>query len=239
MKNLKLKAVITTINKPNQVYANLSSELGESEVIIIGDAKTPKEWECITGFISLDGQNKLFKVFSEKLPINHYSRKNIGYLMAIAERAEAIYETDDDTFLRNGKIIQDFVEEYLYVEENEWINVYKYFTNRNIWPRGLPLRKIESTPLPKFQYSSNEVAITQFLVDGDPDVDAIYRMIGTLPFYFEESKKISLRLIRGAKCPYNSQNTIHFPVAYPFLYLPAYVSFRMTDIWRSIISQTY
>ena len=38
-------------------------------------------------------------------------------------------------------------------------------------------------------------------------------------------------------CPFNSQSTWWFPVAYPLMYLPSRVSFRMTDIWRGFVAQ--
>jgi len=47
----------------------------------------------------------------------------------------------------------------------------------------------------------------------------------------------SVCLPAGAWCPFNSQSTWWFPIAYPLLYLPSFVSFRMTDIWRSFIAQ--
>jgi hypothetical protein len=44
-------------------------------------------------------------------------------------------------------------------------------------------------------------------------------------------------LARGAFCPFNSQNTVWWPDAYPLLYLPSFVTFRVTDIWRSLVAQ--
>ena len=41
----------------------------------------------------------------------------------------------------------------------------------------------------------------------------------------------------GAWCPFNSQNTTFFEDVFPLLYLPAWCSFRMTDIWRSFVAQ--
>ena len=35
----------------------------------------------------------------------------------------------------------------------------------------------------------------------------------------------------------NSQNTTWWADAFPLLYLPAYCSFRMTDIWRGFVAQ--
>jgi hypothetical protein len=50
-------------------------------------------------------------------------------------------------------------------------------------------------------------------------------------------KRANVVLLPGTYCPFNSQNTIWWPEAYPLLYLPSYVSFRMTDIWRSFVAQ--
>jgi hypothetical protein len=47
----------------------------------------------------------------------------------------------------------------------------------------------------------------------------------------------SVHLAEGAWCPFNSQDTWWFPAAYPLMYLPSLVSFRMTDIWRSFVAQ--
>ena len=41
----------------------------------------------------------------------------------------------------------------------------------------------------------------------------------------------------GAWCPFNSQNTTFFKGVFPLMYLPAWCSFRMTDIWRSFVAQ--
>ena len=77
--------------------------------------------------------------------------------------------------------------------------------------------------------------IQQGLADGNPDVDAIFRLVLPLPMNF--GRKPPIALCRGAWCPFNSQNTSWWPAAYPLLYLPAYCSFRMTDIWRSFVAQ--
>jgi len=79
------------------------------------------------------------------------------------------------------------------------------------------------------------VPIQQGLADENPDVDAIYRLVLPLPFDFD--KRLRVALGNGAWCPYNSQNTATYREAFPLLYLPAYCSFRMTDIWRSFVAQ--
>jgi hypothetical protein len=77
--------------------------------------------------------------------------------------------------------------------------------------------------------------IQQGLADEDPDVDAIYRMLFSLPVSFDPDAG-PIALHGGAWCPFNSQNTTFFAEAFPLLYLPATCSFRMTDIWRSFVA---
>jgi len=82
---------------------------------------------------------------------------------------------------------------------------------------------------------SGNVGIVQWLADEDPDVDAIYRLTTNDRVVFERDK--SYVLDKDVWCPFNSQNTLFKHVAFEALYLPCFVSFRMTDIWRSFVAQ--
>jgi hypothetical protein len=73
------------------------------------------------------------------------------------------------------------------------------------------------------------------LVDGSPDVDAVWRLIFDRPFRFQPGPSIAL--ISGVWCPFNSQSTWWWPEAFPLLYLPSCCNFRLTDIWRSLVAQ--
>jgi hypothetical protein len=73
------------------------------------------------------------------------------------------------------------------------------------------------------------------LADDNPDVDAVYRLLLPLDITFKTPLQIALR--QNAWSPFNSQNTVFYREAFPLLYLPAYCSFRMTDIWRSFVAQ--
>jgi hypothetical protein len=85
------------------------------------------------------------------------------------------------------------------------------------------------------QKSSSNVGIWQFLADNDPDVDAIYRLLFNEVITFTQREPIVLE--QGVFCPFNSQNTLFTRDAFPLLYLPAFVSFRFTDILRGIVAQ--
>jgi hypothetical protein len=205
--------------------------------IVIGDTKSPKEFK-IEGcdFYSIDKQLTLGYNLVENLPVKHYARKNLGYLIAISKGAETIIETDDDN-LPLGNFWDERnrnVDAHL-LQHKSWVNIYKYFTDVHIWPRGFALENILNE-LPKLE---NQVQITspiqQGLADENPDVDAIYRLTLPLPITFFKSNSIALG--KDTICPFNSQNTTWFKEAFPLLYLPSYCSFRMTDIWRSFVAQ--
>ena len=79
--------------------------------------------------------------------------------------------------------------------------------------------------------------IQQALVDGEPDVDAVFRLTHRLPPDFRFDAVGSVALSEGTWCPFNSQNTFWAREAFPLLYLPIHCSFRSTDIFRSLVAQ--
>jgi hypothetical protein len=125
------------------------------------------------------------------------------------------------------------------VNRPRWCNVYRCFSDELIWPRGLPLGEITSgagKKMPARGRTTSVVSpIQQGLVDGSPDVDAIWRLVLDKPFRFRPG--VSVALMHGVWCPFNSQSTWWWPEAYPLMYLPSFCTFRMTDIWRSFVAQ--
>ena len=83
----KTSLVITTINKPNKVLKKYLSLCIENNVdyIIIGDKKTPA-YSKKYPLISISLQKKINLNIISKLPFNSYSRKNIGYLLAMKKK---------------------------------------------------------------------------------------------------------------------------------------------------------
>jgi hypothetical protein len=235
----KSAVVLTSIAAPNSVMRSIAEHCGANDIdfIVIGDTKSPEQFElehCM--FLSVADQLGLAFKFPALCPTRHYARKNIGYLIAAQRGATLILETDDDNMPSADFYTPLPVEaEISKVEDAGWVNVYRYFDDRLIWPRGLPLDAIHD-PLPERPAPSTvRIPIQQGLADANPDVDAIYRLLLPLPFDFQRRERVALG--NGAWCPYNSQNTIYYKEAYPLLYLPAYCSFRMTDIWRSFVAQ--
>ena len=232
--------IITSIADQNHHLLKLFAEeslIHNIPFIVIGDTKSPTEFN-LTGcdFYSIERQQNLSFELAKELPFKHYARKNIGYLLAISKGAEVIIETDDDNLPLDGfwNIRKKQVNAHLLSNRN-WINIYKYFIDSQIWPRGFALENIKDE-LPELgEIKSIDCPIQQGLADGNPDVDAIYRLTLPLPLTFNKAENIALGL--NSFCPFNSQNTTWFKEAFMLLYLPSYCSFRMTDIWRSFVAQ--
>ncbi|MDQ5951324.1 MAG: hypothetical protein QG639_601 [Patescibacteria group bacterium] len=233
---MKKYIVITSIFKPTEAVKKFAS-LKDWQLIVVGDKKTPNKWHHKNvEYLSPDLQLKSHSQFAEALPWNMYSRKNIGYLEAIQSGAEVIADTDDDnipyTSWSNGL---DFEGVFDTVETVDYYNVYNDFTSEHIWPRGYPLKKILDPVVRIKQSKQHNIGVWQGLADGDPDVDAIYRLIYNKAVIF--GKREPLVLAKGTVCPFNSQNTIFIKELFPLLYLPSFVTFRFTDILRGLIAQ--
>ncbi len=232
--------VITTIAHPTDSVKELSKKTENTNgIIVIGDKKGPFSYPIPnTQFYSLEDQLKLNFNLSSKLPTGHYSRKNLGYLLAIQQGEDCIYETDDDNQPNEFWTIRSKKTNVLVADKSTWVNVYKHFSKENIWPRGFLLDRITnsgSTPAHTNKLIEIEAPIQQGLADNSPDVDAVWRLTQDHEFYFERNESIALQA--GTWCPFNTQSTWWWREAFPLLYLPSYCSFRMTDIWKSFVAQ--
>jgi hypothetical protein len=237
----KLRSVITTIQAPTPAVIELAERLQPlaATLLIIGDRKGPSAYPTEgTRFLSLADQLETEFSLARLLPTGHYSRKNVGYLVAIADGAECLYETDDDNAPLSSWRPREAMTSAGNIDAPGWCNVYRCFSEDRIWPRGMPLDALAVSFASRphaAAVSSERSAIQQGLANGSPDVDAVWRLVLDRPFDFDEAP--SVRLAPGTWCPFNSQSTWWWPEAFPLLYLPSYCSFRMTDIWRSFIAQ--
>lgn len=233
--------IITTIqSSDNPVLKAYAKACTEKKIsfIIAGDISSPKNFN-LPGceYLDIDTQLSLpFKLVA-LLPHKTYAKKNIAYLQAIRQGHSVIIETDDD----------NLPEENFWQERNavvngnkasgaEWINVYRFFSERFIWPRGFSLQHIKEQASVLDSGNNGFFApVQQALVNENPDVDAVFRLGFELPFYFDKREPVILN--SGSVCPFNSQNTTWFREAFPLLYIPSHCSFRMCDIWRSFVAQ--
>ena len=218
------------------LYAREASKAGVP-FLVIGDRKSPRFHLDGCDFYSVERQAELPYQLARLLPYGHYARKNLGYIEAATRGAEVIIETDDDNYPDAAFLSARSREtEAARIEGAGWINVYRYYSDQNIWPRGFALEHVLDTPADLDTPQMVVSPIWQGLADRNPDIDAIYRLTQPLPVHFDKTKR-RIALAEGSICPFNSQNTTWFREAFPLMYLPSYCSFRMTDIWRSFLAQ--
>ena len=232
--------IITTINKPTETIFKHINNI-EYDVIIVGDNKTPDDYKklnCI--YLDIESQKKLFPELSELLPYNHYCRKNLGYLYAIKKGYKIIYETDDDNIPYDNfdNILQYNNVQMITEQNNAWINIFKYFTNNAyIWPRGFPLSLLKNDPNYLITDTEKKPSIINGLVENDPDVDALFRIICNHQDSIQWDKNKCILIDNKNICVFNTQNTFWLnPELFICLLIPCSVSFRYCDILRGIIN---
>lgn len=242
----KVCVIITTINHPTEAILKYQS-VKEIDLVIVCDTKTPLEnyitLNCI--LLTLEKQKELYPSLYKILPFNHYCRKNFGYIYAIQNKYDIIIDTDDDNipydiFFDNIK--SNFIQyEKKLVSNTNYFNIYQLFSNQHIWPRGFPLNEInKSTNHTIENYDKNDIGIIQSMVDGDPDVDSIYRLTtNNDQKNFKFNKNVNMYILNHKTyCPANTQNTywLKSDIFY-LLYIPSYINFRFCDILKMYIAQ--
>jgi hypothetical protein len=232
---MKKFAVMTSIFTPTKAVEKLAG-MKNWQLVMVGDKKTPENWQydnvC---YISPSDQMEMSSALVNKLPWNHYSRKMIGYLFAMQHGADIIADVDDDNIPIDNWGELPFPGPHDVINQPDFVNIYQFFSDSFIWPRGFPLDKVRNRASLSQQNHSLDVGIWQFLANGNPDVDAIHRLLFNQTIEFSDHKPIVLD--KDVYCPFNSQNTIFLKNSFPLLYLPATVSFRFTDILRGIVAQ--
>ena len=235
--------VLTSIHGEQPVLDKIRTgvESNNWQCVIAGDtiSKPIRSTESLIFYSIIDQLSSSYS-YAKLAPTRNYCRKNLAYLKAMEMGADVIVETDDDNipydeFFREREDTFDVKT----VNNEGFVNVYSYFTEYNrIWPRGFSLEdlKIELPPYDSLPIENKYCPIQSGLVNGEPDVDAIYRLIFDLPFEFEHKQR-KIALARNSWCSFNTQNTTFFKEYFPLMYQPATPMFREADIIRSLVTQ--
>ena len=248
-------AVCTTIFEESEAVQDVCRRLPEYCLVVVADKKGPDDYfisgGCTFVHLSVPAQEELARMstFAAQTPWNHFGRKNLGYLFAIANGAETVWDFDDDNTLISSEYLLGNSEHDGMLTLNtttSYINPYPLLgAEKFSWPRGLPLEGINNPatlPLAELLQDTtvkyNRVGIVQSLANVDPDVDAIYRLQRQLPFAFVGwTKRAKTLLVPPAVfVPFNAQATwFRTREALWALYLPISIHGRVADIWRSYI----
>lgn len=124
--------VITTINHPTEAIRQFSL-LKDWNVIVVGDKKTPADWQIENvKYLSIEDQT----FFNFNLPFNNYVRKMIGYIYAIQNGADIIADSDDDNYPLENWDSPFNNEKQELVFKKGFLNIYRIFSDEIIWPKG-------------------------------------------------------------------------------------------------------
>ncbi len=245
-------AVLTTISESSKAV-HCQVRLKGWCLVIVADIKSPEEYEMEWAagegndkvvYLSPETQNSMHNDFVDRIPWNHFGRKNIGYLFAMMHGATTIWDFDDDNMLKfcTHETADDAPSIYTAIpakdvenieavepEDHRWPTYNPYVIlgapTLTSWPRGVLLSDIKeplsnNSTLRSVTVKRKSIAVLQSLADNQPDVDAIYRITMPMPFSFRQIHETKPLLIPTAVLtPYNAQATLHFrllrtPAAY-------------------------
>ena len=216
-------------------------------IAIALDRKSSKANKLASHCIPFENQPQ--SRYERLCPWDSYSRKNIAFIALKREGVSHIFETDDDNELMfDGKQLLDLFDGSFnsldVCKKSSSNNIFKDIYDdmaTNIWARGFPIEWLDSDD--RFFRKSgslkecNGVGVVQFLVDGNPDVDAILRLVHGNQIALKANENHLPIVIYDSYHPFNSQATLWQKEEFPLMYLPSSCEFRMTDIWRGYIAQ--
>jgi len=192
--------------------------------------------------------------FVHSIPYKHFARKNIGYLYAIRHGAKFIFDFDDDNILYQDKMTGTTFDPIANVTHLENVQVpllgKTAFNHHPLmaasiegsWARGFPLEQLQdkethgSVAFIRDAIPMEKIAVMQYCANGDPDVDAVHRLVKPLPMNYAADTP-SLQVPSHAFAPYNAQASVHTYDALWATFLPYSVPGRVSDIWRGYFAE--
>ena len=237
---MKKFIVTTTIQEPTEATLKYSHMEGW-DMIIVGDIKTPhNSYKDINAtYLHPDIQEDLYPRLSDAIGWNCIMRRNIGFIHAYELGADVVASIDDDNipYENWGKDVRVGQEIDVHVFDSLDINVFEplQVTNHSeLWHRGFPISYLTKVrPIVHRGIQKRKILFQADLWDGDPDVDAICRLIH-MPRDLE--LKVDVPFTSNNFIPFNSQNTFIAREALPYYMVLPFVG-RSDDIWGGYIAQ--
>jgi hypothetical protein len=208
----------------------------------VGDLKTPHDEYKDLNLIYMDPeyQEKNYKKLSDLIGWNCIQRRNLGYIEAYKRGATIIASVDDDNIPNQDWGFDIFLDKKVnckkYQNSDPNINIWDPLSvteYKHLWHRGFPLDLVYTK---NNITSSNSEIVPSVQADfwnGDPDVDAMERLIYNPTCTF--SNEVFPFFGNGIS-PFNSQNTFFTRDSIKDFFLFPYVG-RMDDIWGSYYCQ--
>jgi len=222
----------TTINKPTKAL-KLFAKNKNCKLVVALDKKSKKFDLKNSIVLSTKYQEKKWPKLSKLVGWNCIQRRNFAILEAFERGAEIIALIDDDNIPYKNWFKNIYVNKKIRCKEiktnKKIFDPVGYTNHSNLWHRGLPLELVNNR---KYKIGKKNLITPDIQANfwnGDPDIDAVCRMIfkpecnfkkSLFPFF---SKKVS---------PFNSQNTLLTRKVIKDYFLFPHIG-RMDDIWAS------
>jgi len=222
----------TTINKPTKAL-KLFAKNKNCKLIVSLDKKSKKFHLKNSIVLSTKHQEKKWPKLSKLVGWNCIQRRNFAILEAFERGAETVALIDDDNIPYKNWFKNIYVNKQIKCKEiktnKKIFDPVGYTNHSNLWHRGLPLELVNNRKYKIGKKNLIKPDIQANFWNGDPDIDAVCRMIfkpecnfkkSLFPFF---SKKVS---------PFNSQNTLITRKVIKDYFLFPHIG-RMDDIWAS------
>jgi hypothetical protein len=243
------QAIVTTTINPITPSTRAWTQRKEYDLIIVGDLKTPhEEYKTFerensnVKYLSPEDQEALSKRLSDSIGWKKIQRRNMGFLYAYAEGYDVIGSFDDDNIIYPSWDGSNLVAKSLLGEQS---NAFIYESNRypvldpfaiiglDYHHRGYPLEFCkERKDLTSISLSNIEVLVHVPIPHGDPDIDALTRIMKEPWMERYKGAPFSSRQIM----PFNSQCTFVSRKALPFYFMWTEIG-RVDDIWGAYFLQ--
>jgi len=221
--------------------------------IVTGDLQSSpfdeRGFLCHLEYIEAKDQNSFS--CSESIGWKKYARRNIALLRALELQPDYILMIDDDN-RPHSNYFNDWHRvlttktsksvEWLSNQTNQWHNYLRTGnTEIKLYPRGFPVsyRDLEYETVIKEcdPISPESIGLFQGISLGDPDIDAMTRIVYSKPTPLQEIKEKNYCL-RNVWSPYNSQNTLFSKKLFPLAFMWPNAG-RFEDIYGSLIWQQF
>lgn len=233
---MKKIVVTTTINEPTEALIRYSN-LKDWELVVVPDLKTPpdkyKDIDCY--YMTLEEQRDSYREISDYIGWNKTERRNLGYIKAYEMGADIIATVDDDNIPYSdwGSDLKLGTEEEvdLYENINGVFDPLSVTNKFHMWHRGYPLQLVNNRHENKYLGKIKKKFLVQAdLWNGEPDIDAIYRM--THKYSNDQNFNVKNKFSSVNLSPFNSQNTFIHRDAIKHYMMITNVG-RIQDIWAS------
>lgn len=234
---MKKVIVTTTINPPTEAIDKFDAH-PDYELVVIGDRKTPPGYHLRRGhYIGPDEQEKRFPRLSSLLGWNCIQRRNIGFLIALEMGADVVATVDDDNIPKAGwgenLLIGRTVRLRQYEGDGLVFDPVGATNYPHLWHRGFPLQRVSARDVSRHADIDDEVRIQADFWDGDPDIDAVCRMVHRPDCTFDAR---NFPFTSKPFAPFNSQNTFLRRDLIPDYFMFPAIG-RMDDIWGAYYLQ--